>query len=321
MTNIAIKAASVGLLGLCFFTAHAQEGPPIRIIVPFAAGGGGDLLARNLAPKLSKELGRTFIVENKVGASGQLGMQFVKSAPADGSVVVFASDQATIVVPLISAKPGYDTLKDFVGLGQVARFPYSLVVSNHTGVATLADFVAYLKKNPAQANVGMPSTGGIPELISSALEKKAGVAVTPVPYSGATPIIPFLLGGQLSAAAIGFNNALPLHTEGKAKVLAVSGDKRSVLLPAVPTFEELGMTGLKLVSTWTFYAPKSFAPAQAQRFNTALNKILAEPEMVQKIASMSMEAAPTTLKETASELQASTADWAALLKSQGLAKP
>lgn len=320
MTTPAFKAVAGAILGLSLFGAQAQDGPPIRIVVPFAAGGGGDLLARNLAPKLSKELGRTFIVENKVGASGQLGMQFVKAAPADGSVVVFASDQATIVVPLTSAKPGYDTMKDFVGLGQVARFPYSLVVSNQTGVSTLPDFIGYLKKNPAQANVGMPSTGGIPELISSAIEKKSGVPVTAVPYSGATPIIPFLLGGQLSAAAIGFNNAMPLHIEGKAKVLAVSGSKRSPLLPGVPTFEELGMPGLKLVSTWTFYAPRNFPAAQAQKFNTALNKILAEPEMVQKIASMSMEAAPTTLKQTSTELQASTADWAALLKSQGLMK-
>jgi tripartite-type tricarboxylate transporter receptor subunit TctC len=292
----------------------------MRIVVPFAAGGGGDLIARILSPRLSEELKRTVIVENKVGAGGQLGMQFVKSAPADGSVVILASDQASIVVPLSSPNAHYDTAKDFVGLGRVAQFPYALAVSRELKIDTARDFVEYLKKNPRKADFGLPSLGGIPEMAAHAVGNKAGVSVVTIPYSGAAPIMAPLIGGQLTSAVIGFNNVFSAHKDGKLRVLAVTGSNRSKLGPEIPTFEELGIPGVKLVSNWTFYAPRDMPKADAIRFNAALNKILAQKDLVQKIEAMFMEIAPTSLEETRRELDEATAEWTVILRDQGLLK-
>jgi tripartite-type tricarboxylate transporter receptor subunit TctC len=287
-----------------------------RIIVPFSAGGGGDLIARTLAPRLGKALGRTFVVENKAGAGGQIGMQFVKDSPSDGSVVVLASDQAAIVVPLSSARAGYDTSRDFAPLGQVARFPYALVASKTTGARDLDQFIDYLKTHPSKADVGIPGSGGIPELIAKAVAQRAGVAVTTVPYSGANPIIPVLIGGQLTAAAVGLNNALPLHAQGKAQIVAVTGAKRSPLLPQVATFDEAGFVGLKLVSSWTFYAPRDAPSKFIDRFSSALAQALREPEVRNKIQSLSMEVVPLDPAQTKQALLENLGEWRTLLKQQ-----
>jgi tripartite-type tricarboxylate transporter receptor subunit TctC len=320
-----MKTKIMGTFLLCFAMgpALAQTSlAPMRIIVPFAAGGGGDLIARILSPRLTEELKRTVVVENKVGAGGQLGMQYVKSAAADGSVVILASDQASVVVPLSSPNARYDTASDFVGLGRVAQFPYALAVSRSLNVETAAGFIEYLKNNPKKADFGLPSLGGIPDMAAHAVGKKAGVSVVTVPYSGAAPIMAPLIGGQLTSAVIGFNNVFPAHLDGKLRVLAVTGANRSKLGPAIPTFQELGIPGLKLVSNWTFYAPRGLPPAEAARFNAALNKILAQPEVTQRIEAMFMEVAPTTLDETRKELDDALLAWKSILRDQGLlAKP
>lgn len=309
------------LLSLSAFSVAAQPAlPPMRIIVPFSAGGGGDLIARILSPRLSEELGRTVVVENKVGAGGQLGMQHVKAAAPDGSVVILGSDQATVVVPLTSTNASYDTQKDFVGLGRVALFPYGLAVSPGLKLESANAFIGYLKSNPKKADFGLPSLGGIPELAAHAIGKKAGVEIVIVPYSGAAPIMAPLLGGQLTSAVVGFNNVFPAHKEGKLKVLAVTGASRSKLGPEIPTFEELGIPGLKLVSTWTFYAPRGLPQAEAEKFNRALNKVLANREVAQRIEAMYMEVAPTSLAETKTELDESMEEWRKILKEQGTLK-
>ena len=292
--------------------------PPLRVIVPFAAGGGGDLIARILSPKLSEELNRSVVVENKVGAGGQLGMQYVKSAAADGSVVILASDQASIVVPLTYPNARYDTASDFVGLGRVAQFPYALAVYQALGVDTAGGFIDYLKKNPKKADFGLPSSGGLPEMAAHAVGKKAGVDVVTVPYSGAAPIMAPLIGGQLTSAIIGFNNVYPAHKEGKLRVLAVTGAHRSKLAAGIPTFEELGIPGLGLVSSWTFYAPRGLPKSDVDRFNASLNKILSQPDVVQRIEAMFMEVAPTSLDATRKELVDASAAWRLILGAQGL---
>lgn len=316
-----MKTTILGTWLLCAITgtAAAQSSlPPMRIIVPFAAGGGGDLIARILSPKLTEELKRTVVVENKVGAGGQLGMQYVKTAATDGSVVILASDQASIVVPLTSPNARYDTASDFVGLGRVAQFPYALAVSRELGIDTADGFVEYLKKHPKKADFGLPSSGGLPEMAARAVGKKAGVDVVTVPYSGAAPIMAPLIGGQLTSAVIGFNNVYPAHKEGKLRVLAVTGANRSKLGPGIPTFQELGMPGLQLVSNWTFYAPRGLPQAEATRFNAALNKILAQPDVTQRIEAMFMEVAPTSLEDTRKELGNALAAWKDILGEQGL---
>jgi tripartite-type tricarboxylate transporter receptor subunit TctC len=315
MTAWRILAAVPLLLLLASSIALAQV--PMKIVVPFAAGGGGDLIARVLAPRLSQELGRPVIVENKAGASGQVGMQFVQAAVPDGATVVFASDQASIVTPLTSENARYDTAKDFVGLGRVAQFPYALAVPASSGIDSMQALTTWLKANPAKANAGLPAVGGLPEMVATAVGRHAGVAVTSIPYNGAAPMVAPLLGGQLTTAVLGFNNVFPLHKEGKLKVIAVTGAARFKLAPSIATFDELGLNGLRLVSTWTFYAPAKTPRATVERFNAVLNRILAEPEVVEKINGIYMEVTPTSIEQTQAELRSATMEWTELLKRQG----
>lgn len=153
-------------------SAIAQEASgPIKIVVPFAAGGATDAAARHIGPKLAKELGRTVIIENKPGASGQLGSAYVKAAPADGSTYLLALDHSVVVVPLITPTAGYDAVKDFVPAGQVSRFQWTFAVPLSSPATTLGEFVELVRKNPAQGNYGVPLQGGVPDIIGAAISR------------------------------------------------------------------------------------------------------------------------------------------------------
>lgn len=289
---------------------QAQEAKgPIRIIVPFAAGGATDAVARHVAPRLARQLGTQVIVENKPGASGQLGTSFVKAAPADGSTYLLALDHSVVVVPLITPTAGYDAMKDFVAAGQVARFQWTLAVPASAPATTLGEFVDMVRKDPAQGNYGVPLQGGVPDIIGAAISRKAGVKMQAVPFGGSAQLMPQLMGGQLASGVTGEPEGLQMLKTGKARILAISGGQRSGFLPQVPTFDELGYPGVNVNSFNAFFAPKGTPRAVLERFNSALRSVLGEPEIQQKIAEMSLELAPTDLEQSAVELQKSYRFW------------
>lgn len=277
--------------------------------MPFAAGGATDAVARHLAPRLSKELGAQVIIENKPGASGQLGTSFVKSAPPDGSTYLLALDHSVVVVPLITPTAGYDAVKDFVPVGQVSRFQWTFAVPASTPVATLSEFVDAVRKDPAQGNYGVPLQGGVPDIIGAAISRKAGVKMQAVPFGGSAQLMPQLIGGQLASGVTGEPEGLQMLKSGKVRILAISGGKRSGFLPNVPTFEELGYAGVNVNSFNAFFAPKGTPRAVLERFNGALRTALGDPEIQHKIAEMSLEVAPTDLEQSAMELQKSYKFW------------
>ncbi len=164
-------AAAAGLLMTAAAVAQDANGP-IKIVVPFAAGGATDAAAHHIAPKLAKELGRPVIIENKPGASGQLGSAFVRAAPADGSTYLLALDHSVVVVPLITHTAGYDAVRDFVPVGQVLRFQWTFAVPTSCPATTLGEFVELVRKNPAHGNYGVPLQGGVPDIIGAAISKR-----------------------------------------------------------------------------------------------------------------------------------------------------
>lgn len=290
--------------------AMAQDANgPIKIVVPFAAGGATDAAARHIAPKLAKELGRAVIIENKPGASGQLGSAFVKAAPADGSTFLLALDHSVVVVPLITPTAGYDAVKDFVPAGQVSRFQWTFAVPVSSPATTLAEFVELVRKNPAQGNYGVPLQGGVPDIIGAAISRKASVKMEAVPFGGSAQLMPQLIGGQLASGVTGEPEGIQMLKSGKVRILAISGGKRSSLLPNVPTFEELGYGGVNVNSFNAFFAPKGTPRPVLEKFNTALRTVLRDPDIQQKIAEMSLELAPTDLEQSAAELQKSYKFW------------
>jgi tripartite-type tricarboxylate transporter receptor subunit TctC len=316
-----MMAAVLGAaLSLGTALATAQE-RTIRIIVPFAAGGATDALARTIANRLGQELAQSVIVENKPGAGGQIGTAFVKSAPADGSVYLFTPDHTIVTIPHLVTHAGYEALKDFVAVGQVARFPLALAASPSTGAKTLAEFAAYLKANPDKASYGVPVVGGFPSTVGSAVARKVGVPMIAIPFAGSGPAVMNAAGGQVASSVTGLADALPLAKAGRVHIVAITGTRRSGVLPEVPTFEELGYPGLDANSWYAFFAPKALPAAAAQKFNQALGKAMNAPDVQQKIADLSIEFAPTTLSEADAEFKAAAAYWAKASQQPDFVRP
>lgn len=290
---------------------------PIRVVVPQAAGGGTDIVARLLAPGLSRELGRTVVVENKPGASGQIGTQQVKSSPADGSTILFAVDHSLIIVPLTTPGVRYNVEKDFVPLGQAVRTYWALSVPASAPYKDFREYVTALKRDPLARTYGVPLAGGATDVIGQAIGKHAGVQTVPVPYSGSGPVIQAVMGGQVPVGLTGLPEAMAVYRSGKAKVIAISGNARSPLLPEVPTFGELGVGGLEFHTFLGFFAPKGLPPAMAQAFNAALRKTLGDPAVLDKIRQMSLEPAPTTLEEAGREVDEASRFWTKSLAPKG----
>lgn len=295
--------------------ASAQDfKQPIKVIVPFAAGGATDQLARLLAPRLAKELGTAVQVSNRVGASGQVGTAAVKSAAADGSTLLLAPDQALVVVPLISPTANYDALRDFIPLGQVARYQWAFSVPANSPAKNLAGYVDLLRARPQDANYGIPGKGGLPEVIGAVIERKAGVPLKATPYSGSSAVMPPLVAGEISAGVTGEPEALALSREGKIRILAVSGGSRSPVLPDVPTFEEAGFAGINVNSFHAFYAPKGLPQPMAEKFNATLRTILKDDDVKRQIREMPLLLDPTDLEGARRELAKSQDYWVKALK-------
>jgi len=282
---------------------------PIKIIVPFAPGGATDALARVLGPKLGKELSQTVIVDNKPGASGQIGTAAVKAAAPDGSTFLLALDHSVVVVPLITPSAGYDAVKDFLPVGQVARFQWTFAVPLGSAAKTLPEFVDLVRKDPLNGNYGVPLIGGVPDIIGAVIARKANVKMESIAFGGSAQMMPQLIGGQLASGVTGEPEGVTMARGGKVRILAISGGKRSALLPDVPTFEELGFSGVNVNSFNAFFAPKGLPRPLAEKFNMALRTVLKDPEVQARIKDMSLDLAPTDLEQSASELARSYAFW------------
>lgn len=275
---------------------------PVKIVVPQAPGGGTDIVARLLIPGLSRELGQTVIVENRPGASGQVGTQVVKNAPPDGSTVLFAVDHSLIIVPLTVPGVRYDVTNDFVALGQAVRTFWTLMIPPNAAHSDFKGYLAAVRRDPMLRSYGVPLAGGAPSVIGNAIGRSAGVEMVQVPYQGSAPVLQNVLAGQVPAGLTGMPEAIAAHRSGKARVIAVSGTERTPLLPDVPIFKELGVEGLGFHTFLGFFAPKGYPPALAQAFNAALRKALADPTVQEKIRQMALQPAPTTLEEANREV-------------------
>jgi len=305
------------VFGLLFgiSSTHAQEfKAPIKFIVPFVPGGATDVLARMIAPKVSAELGQPIIIENKAGASGQIGTQLVKNSPADGTVFLVNTDSSLTILPHIVADVPYSPARDFMMVGKIATLPWALSVPAANNIKNIAQFIDYIKQDPKRANYAVPTTGGVPEMIGEVIGKKAGVDMTILPYAGGAAIITSVLGAQISSGVTGTPEAFTMEKTGKAVVIGVSGTKRAAYLPNVPTFEESGLPGLTADSWFAVYAPKALPKPMAERFNVAMNNALKDPDTQKKIADMAIEVTTTNFAEAEKFYAEAITFWASVYK-------
>ncbi len=306
-------AAALTAAGLSPGVSAQTFKSPVRLIVPFPPGGSTDALARLLAPHLAKSLGQNIVVENRPGASGQIAAQLLKASPADGSTFMLAPDHVGIMVPLIMPTAGYDTLRDFLPVGQAATYPIAMSVSISTGAKSLQDYVAYVKREPAKANFGVPVVGGAFELVGYKFGQAAGVRMESVPYNGSAPMMTGMMGDSISSGVMGLPDGIEQHRAGRIRTIAVTGSRRSPILPDVPTFQELGFDGLNVTSWHAFFAPRGLPQSMATGFNEAIAEALKVPEVQTRVAAMALEVAPTSLEAASKVIADGVAFWKPLM--------
>ncbi len=297
MVKSKLAAAAVGALcALSAVSAFSETFPnkPIRIVAPYVPGGTVDAVSRSLAVYLSEELGQQVVIENKAGASGNIGAAYVANANPDGYILLLTA--STIIVnPLVmKEKQPFDLQKDFTPLGQVASTPLVFVVSPNSGVKTVKDFIDQAKKNPEKVNFGVGGFGSGGHLAMEYFNVQAGTAIPMVIYKGSAPALTDIVGGQLSAIMDPVLTTLPFVESGRLRAIAVTGDKRSALLPNVPTLTEAGVPNIDFVSWYGLWGPANLPASVSDRLQTALSKSLKNPQFAAWLAKQGLNAGTTT---------------------------
>ncbi|MGH8811175.1 MAG: Bug family tripartite tricarboxylate transporter substrate binding protein [Advenella sp.] len=258
---------------------HAQTYPekPVVLINPYAAGGPADVLARKLASELRTELGQPVIVENKPGAAAAVGTAFVSNAKPDGYTLLMGTSAGHVVTPLLQ-KVAYDGIADFSFIGIVTRQSNMLVVNPALKVDNIKELIAYARAHPKQLNFGSAGAGGATHLSGEQFMRKTGVELVHVPYSGAAPALTDLMGGQVQLAFLNLSASLQYVKDGRLKALAYGADKRSPLLPDVPTMQEAGVPDAQVATWYSLAAPQGTPQAVIDRLNKALLTINRKPD-------------------------------------------
>jgi tripartite-type tricarboxylate transporter receptor subunit TctC len=252
--------------------AAAQTYPagPVRVLVPFGAGGATDVVARVFAERLQQRMGQSFTVENRAGAAGQLAAAAFARVPADGYTLMFTTAAPITVAPLLSDKLQYDPRKDFVPVAVVAVQPVWIVVNASSPLKTFADLVKQAKDNPGKLTYGTSGVGTELHLAAEAVARSAGIQMVHVPFRGGGEVITALLGTQVDFAALSTASIAGAVRQGTLRVLAVSSPQRMADFPDVPTFAELGHAGATMVPWWGLMAPAGTPPAIVARLTQEL---------------------------------------------------
>jgi len=317
--SLALVACSAfALLGAPSALAQAPfPTKPVRLVVPFPAGGTTDILARAAAQKLSETLGQQVIVDNRPGAGGNIGAELVAKAPADGYTLLMGTVGTHAINPSLYAKMPYDHVKDFAPVILVAGVPNVLVVNPDLPFKTVADVVAYAKANPGKLNFASSGSGTSIHLSGELFKVMAGVQMTHVPYKGSAPALTDLIGGQVQLMFDNLPSALPQIKGGKLRAVAVTSTTRAAALPDVPTVAESGLPGFESSSWFGILAPAATPKDIIAKINTDVQKWLSTPEAKEKLLGQGAIAAGGSPDDFAKHIQAETAKWAKVVKESG----
>ena len=285
MRSIIYKAVSIAILSCAATLAVAAEYPtrPIRVIVPFAPGGGTDLLARLVTPKLSEVLGQQAVVDNRGGAGSVVGTEMLAKAPADG-YTLGVLDVAFAINPAIMAKLPYSPEKDFAIINIIATSPTVLVVKPSLPVKTIADLIAYAKSNPGKLTFGSAGTNSSGHLTGEMFNAAAGVNIAHVPFKGGGAALVDVLGGHIDITYVTPASIAPHVKTGAIRALATTGSKRAPTLPDVPTFESLGLSSVNPGNFRFLAAPSGIPRAVQTRLLSAMQKLSSMPDLAARLA-------------------------------------
>jgi tripartite-type tricarboxylate transporter receptor subunit TctC len=298
-------------------SAQPFPSKPIRIVVPFPAGGTTDVLARAAAQKLTDTLGQPAVVDNRPGAGGNIGAELVAKSPPDGYTLLMGTVGTHAINPALYPKLPYDHMRDFAPVILVAGVPNVLVVNPALPVNSVQELVAYAKANPGKLNFASSGSGTSIHLSAELFKTAAGLAMTHVPYKGSSPALMDLIGGQVQLMFDNLPSALPQIRGGKLKALAVTSPERAPALPDVPTIAESGFPGFEASSWFGLLAPAGTPQPTIAKLNAEVAKWLASPEAKEKLLAQGANAAGGTPEDFAKHIAAETAKWQKVVKESG----
>jgi tripartite-type tricarboxylate transporter receptor subunit TctC len=304
-------------LALSCGLAAAQNAKPIKLMVGFPPGGGTDAVARILAEKLKDELGVPVLVDNKPGAGGQIAAQALRVAPADGTVLFLSHDHAISILPLVMKNPGYEPARDFAPVAGFATFVNAYAVSAGTPAKSFTEYVAWVKTQGSKGAVGIPAPASTPEFLVKVVGDKYKLDLVSAPYRGSAPMMADMLGNQIAAGVGSVPDFIENHKAGKVNIVAVLGSKRQVALPDVPTFAEMGLSGLDDMPYYGIFAPAATPQATINHFGVALSKVLAMPDVHEQLTKMGLTVGYMNSHQLEQRELAYTQVWAKLIKNSG----
>ena len=302
-----------------FGGAWAQTYPtkPIRLVVPFPAGGATDLFARTLSQKMGEKLGTTLVVDNRPGAGGAIGTDIVSKATPDGYTLLLATTSTHSIGPAMTVKLPYDTVRDFTPIAHVGDAPSVMLVPNDAPAKTVREWIDYARKNPGKLNYASSGNGTIVQLTAELFKSQAGIFVTHIPYKGTALAIPDLISGKIDVLFDSLPTGMPHVRDGRLRALGVTTLKRSPLAPDLQPIAEV-LPGFESNTWFGLYGPKALPANLVTRINTAANEALADPEVRAKLSRLGIEPTTSTPQELASMVAADAAKWKKIITDRNI---
>ena len=290
------------------FAQQAYPNKPIRLIVPFPAGGATDLFARTLSQKMGEKLGTTLVIDNKPGAGGAIGSDLAAKAPADGYTLLLATTSTHSIGPAINAKLPYDAVRDFTPIAHVGDAPSIMLVPNSSPAKTVREWIEYAKKNPGKLNYASSGNGTIVQLTAELFKAQAGVFVTHIPYKGTALAMPDLVSGKVDVLFDSLPTGMPHVRDGRLRALGVTSLDRSPLAPELPAIADV-LPGFESNTWFGLYAPKGLPADLLARINAAANESVSDPEVRDKLSKLGIAPATGTPARFAAMVAQDSAKW------------
>ena len=306
-----ILIATLGIVGTLLSApsmAQAYPTKPIKLVIPFPAGGATDIVGRVVAQQLGLELGQTVVVDNRAGAAGVIGSESVARAAPDGYTILLSTSSTHTIGPILNPKIPFSPTKDFTPIMYLAASPQVVVVPLSSPANSMPELIDYIKKNPGKLNFGSAGTGGIPHLSTERFLAMTGTKMTHVPYKGTALAMPDLMAGRLDLMFDSISVSLPHIRDGKVRALAVTSPKPSSVAPNIPTLSQF-VPGYESLTWFGVFGPAGLPTPIQEKLNQALNKAIQNPALLAQFAKLGFDAAGGTPQEFANKMAEETSMW------------
>ena len=303
-----VCAATLGLLLAGWTQAQSYPNKPVRLIVPFPAGGATDLFARTVSQKLGEKLGVALIVENRPGAGGTLGADLAAKASPDGYTLLLSTSSTHSIGPNLNPRMPYDAVRDFTPIAHLGNAPSIMLVPNNSPAKTVKEWIEYAKKNPGRLNYASSGNGTIVQLSAELFKAQADVFVVHIPYKGTALAIPDLITGKVDVLFDSLPTGMPHVREGRLRALGVTSLKATPLAPGVPAIADV-LPGYESNTWFGLFGPKGLPPEVVSRVNTAANQALQDPEVMDKLQRFGIEPVGGTPAQFTTMLASESAKW------------